>query len=182
MNQMRERLEGVLRVAGWQACLLIMAAVLPGVAAADEDAFTVTIADGVVTVLHEYAEYNCCMDYAEYAVAVADQVIEIVETEVTTAPCYCHCFFDLTVAIADVPPGDYTLHFRWLDLGDIEMSEVALAVTVPDAGQGDEAVVASTEMSECYWEMTAVPEPGDEGPEDDSPVAATWSVLKATYR
>jgi hypothetical protein len=182
MNQMKERLEGVPKVAGWLACLLIMAVALPGVAAADDDAFTVTVADRVVTVLHEYAEYNCCMDYAEYAVAVAEQVIEVVESEVTAVPCYCLCFFDLTVAIADVPPGDYTLLFRWLDQGDTELSEVALPVIVPDVGQGDEAVVDSTEMSDCYWEMTAVPEPEDEVPEDDSPVAATWSVLKATYR
>ena len=50
-----------------------------------------------------------------------------------------------------------------------------------------QAVVASTDMSDCYWVMTAVPEPEEEGPGDgipgdDSLVAATWSVLKATYR
>ena len=56
-----------------------------------DDWLVVSSADDVVTAVHMGGEYNCCPDHFDYDVALIDNRIEIVETEVLAEE-ICLCF------------------------------------------------------------------------------------------
>jgi hypothetical protein len=155
------------------ACAVAMGPAPASAQCEPDDQFAVFIVDGMVTVIHEHAEYNCCMDGCEYAVELAGDIIDVVETEVVSLPCWCLCCFWLQVQIADVPPGDYTVRFHWCE-GYDDWQVADLPIVVPDNGQGDEPSIAACERSDCYSGSTAVP--------PDAPLPTTWAQLKAGYR
>jgi hypothetical protein len=138
------------------------------------DAFEVSVQADTVTVRHLRAEYNCCMVEAQYDVEVGLPVIEIVETEYTPVPCDCHCLFDLSVTITDVPPGEYELRFHWYDYGDWVWESAALPVLVPEVGQSEPPSVVAVEQSDCYFVATPV--------EDEGVAETTWTAVKGVYR
>ncbi len=169
----------------FRAVILIILLALAGTGFAQpvdcEDEVYAVVDGGTVTVFHDGAVYNCCPDPFEYTVEVAGDQILVVETEVLSNPCFCICCFDLFVEIEDVAPGDYTLTFTWYDYETMEWLDWILPVSVPDAGQGSEARVAATYLSDCYADPTGVP--GDDGPGNQPPLKpGSWGDVKALFR
>jgi len=168
----------------WQGGLALLACLLlAGAASAQwmecDDTVYTEIDGNSLTVHHHGALYNCCPDPFSYAVVQEDNQILVTETEILSNPCFCICCFDLSVTIEDLAPGTYDLVFTWYDYESSEWLEVVLNVVVPDMGQPWAPVVASTYLSDCYHEPTAVPDdPGNAAP----PKLRTWGLIKALYR
>jgi hypothetical protein len=121
------------------ACLLLSVVACPSYGQPawcwDLDYFTTSVSDGVITVLHNSAAYNCCPDYFDYAIDQADSLIWVEETEVLGGvPCPCICCYDIPVQIGPVSPGRYRIWFHWHDYESGPQSTL-LEVVVPDYGK-----------------------------------------------
>jgi len=151
------------------------AAQYPWCAGADE--IYATVADSVITVHHVAAAYNCCPDGFAYDVSVQGTLIDVTETEILTLPCLCVCCYNLTVEIAPVAPGTYTLAFSWYDYETGQWQERVLPVVVRAGPAGAVPAIAAATRSACLEQAAA----GD--PPPMSPfAAATWGVIKSLYR
>jgi hypothetical protein len=158
-----------------------LAAPVAGQPGGCEDEILTRVVDGTILISHNGSEYNCCPERFDYQVEVGAGQIVVTETEILEVPCDCICCFDLGLRIEDVPPGAYTLVFRWYDYGQYLWVEQSVVVIVPDEGQGEQPQVTGLEQSDCYWGPTAVPpEPGPGLPPE--PVLGTWGLVKAMYR
>ena len=69
-----------------------------------------TYDNGVLTVTHVNAEFNCCLDYIDVEMELAGFTIDLYEEEVTPNPCWCICPFDVVTHIANLDPGTYTVN------------------------------------------------------------------------
>jgi hypothetical protein len=124
------------------SCLLSISAV-PCIAqpdwCIDADYFTTSVREGVITILHHSALYNCCPDHFSYSVAQQDTSISVLETEVfgEWGGCACLCCFDIPVPIGPVSAGRYRIEFVWHDYETGERTAI-LDVIVPDRGQQGE--------------------------------------------
>lgn len=103
----------------------------------DMDYFTTSVEDGVITITHYNAVYNCCPDYFEYTVNQQGNQIMITETEVLSIPCTCICCYDLPLQIGPLAPGVYEIDFCWYDY-ESGIRHEYLVVEVPDSRQGGE--------------------------------------------
>lgn len=137
------------------------------------DRIHAVVAEDTVTVFHDAAAYNCCMDSVTYSVAQTSGRIEIVETERLTNFCTCLCCFDLSVQVEDVAPGTYALVLSWHD-DETGQDEVwSEEIIVLGGGQGH-AFVASSSSSGC------LPMPGVSAGAGGE--VADWGCLKSRYR
>jgi hypothetical protein len=134
------------------------------------DSVYALVSDGTMQVFHEGATYNCCPTFA-YEVELSGDQIQIYETEVESL-CDCICCMDLDVTVESVPPGEYTVEFHWFDYETQGSRVWELVVSVGDAGQGGDPVVARFGKSDCYDPAAGVAEDA----------ADTWTMIKALYR
>jgi len=66
---------------------------------------------GVLALTHRNVVYNCCVTEILAEFSISGNVITIVEDEyLQYGPCDCMCFFDVDMAMVDLPPGVYTIH------------------------------------------------------------------------
>jgi hypothetical protein len=138
-----------------------------------DDRIVVTVDGSTVHVEHIGALYNCCPDGFAYDVNVEPGRIDIFEHEILSIPCTCLCCIDLGVDILDVPAGDYTLYFSWLEYDTGQWEVRTREITVPEVGQGNTSQVGPTSRSPCY-------EPGT--PVDPEQKETTWGRMKALYK
>jgi hypothetical protein len=165
------------RLVNAAVCLIAVAAlVLPGTPVAAwppcDDFIWAEVENSTVTIHHDGALYNCCTDGFDYAVSQQGAVIQVVETEILTNPCYCVCCMDNFVIIEGIAPGEYTVLFTWYDYETDDWLEWPLEIFVPDVGQGGSATLARSGSSGCYDPTTA---------QGGGTESATWGRVKARY-
>jgi hypothetical protein len=165
------------------ALAILAVVLLPSAAVAQDpwcagaDEIFATVEDSVITVHHVAAAYNCCPDGFAYEVSVQGTLIDVTETEILTLPCPCLCCFNLTVDIAPIAPGTYTLAFFWYDYETGAWQGRVLPVIVRAGPAGAVPAIAAAAHSACLEQAAA----GD--PPPMSAVAATtWGAIKSLYR
>lgn len=136
----------------------------------EQDILAAAVSGDTLTVSHDKATYNCCLERVDYSVLQSAGRIEITETEFVPNPCLCLCCYDLAVQVVDLAPGTYSLEVRWYDYDVPGWVEWTGEVTV--AGSGVLPRVAAVTNSGCI-DPTAVPEDGARRP---------WGRVKALYR
>jgi hypothetical protein len=145
----------------------------------DADHIQTRVGGSTVTVDHQGAVYNCCPDDFDFTVAQHGNVIDVVETEILSIPCFCLCCYNLSVNIDNVAAGDYTLNFYWYDYEGSRWRVWSLLVIVPDVGQAGAPAVALVTASDCL-EASAVPDSGT--PPASEPEDSTWGAIKSVFR
>ena len=68
-----------------------------------------SVEGNTIRVTHKNALYNCCLDDVEVELVTRGTVLELIETEILTYPCYCRCGYDVDSEIAPVGSGVYIL-------------------------------------------------------------------------
>ncbi|MDO9171614.1 MAG: hypothetical protein Q7W29_07280 [bacterium] len=129
-------------------------------------------ATGAVMLAHTGAMYNCCPEPILYDVAAAAGVLTVTERVLEESPCDCICCFDLEALVADVPPGDWDVVFRWLDAESGSWRELTGSVTVPAPGRADVPHAEPAAPPECLVST---------GVEPPAPMGA-WGLIKSIYR
>jgi hypothetical protein len=143
-----------------------------------DDFIYAVVDEGNLALHHQGAEYNCCPIGFTYDFSFEGETLRVTESEILPEPCDCNCCFDLVARLADVPPGQYSVIFKWFNYESWSWQEWLLEVSVPEAGQTGDPVLAAVNQSDCYWETTGV----ETSPAPPGPSPATWGTLKATYR
>ena len=110
----------------------------------EEDVLGAVVSGDTLTVYHDAATYNCCMDGVEYTVAQDDSSIQIQETEIVPIPCACLCCYDVSVQVVDLAPGTYTLVFTWDDYDTGQWEDWTEEIIVLGNGQGGPTVATAT--------------------------------------
>ncbi len=140
----------------------------------DADALRIGVDPQTAAVLltHAGAMYNCCPEPILYDVDAAGGTLTVVERVLEETPCDCICCFDLEVVVADVPPGDWDVVFRWFDAESGSTRELTGQVTVP----------ATDRDGAPHAELAAPPEClSSTGVEPATPSGA-WGLVKTIYR
>lgn len=135
------------------------------------DWFTLTGAGDVVTVTHGGVPYNCCLDRIDWTVELEGSTLRIFETEFVPEPCLCLCCYELSVSVADCPPGLLEVEVHWDDYDAGGWVTWTDTILVPDVGQTESPAILANETSDCLS--------GNAAPE---PQCSTWGRLKALYR
>lgn len=78
----------------------------------DSERFFAEVEGCKLIVRHIDTVYNCCIEDIAVSATVSDQVIDLFETEILSAPCDCLCPYDITTEIFNLPPGVYTVQVR----------------------------------------------------------------------
>ena len=73
------------------------------------DELIATVEHGKVSFIHSGALFNCCIDSISLEMETRGNVIRVVETENTDAPCFCVCEYMIYGEVLDLEPGTYTL-------------------------------------------------------------------------
>lgn len=63
-----------------------------------------------LTISHQNATFNCCIESLQAVITVDGNIINIVESENAPEPCFCVCPYDLDMRIVNLLPGEYTLN------------------------------------------------------------------------
>ena len=85
----------------------------------------------------------------------------------------CFCCWNTTVAVEDVPPGDWFVHFHYWDNETGTMVELVGSVHVEGSGQGTTFAVTDNWDSGCLEIGTPVAEGAE---------TSTWGRVKALWR
>lgn len=144
----------------------------PSCVDADELRLGVDPITGSVLLQHVAAMYNCCPEPILYDVEANGGTLTVVERVLEETPCDCICCFDLEVVVADVPPGDWAVVFRWLDEESASWRELTGSVSVPAT---DRDVAPHAELAAPPACLTST------GVEPASPTGA-WGLVKTIYR
>jgi len=76
----------------------------------EETAKVEVVVEGLrMTLIHENAMLNCCLDSILVDLNQEGSLLKLVETEVVTTPCDCICPFKVTATIGVSTPGTYTM-------------------------------------------------------------------------
>jgi hypothetical protein len=128
----------------------------------------VTVADSSLTVYHDGAGYNCCVDSIEVQVSFQTSAIIIREIEHKIGSgCVCMCCYNLETEIDGLAPGEYLVVVFWPDSG------WSTPVVIPDLGQDAETGPIKGLASTCL----------DHNPHDDTPATPeTWGRVKVRFR
>ena len=131
----------------------------------DMDYFTTEVSDGMVTIHHGNAAYNCCPLRFEYSVQQNGNNVTVWEHEVVDIPCACMCCYDLPVTIGPLAPGEYWVDFIWHDEAHGEINRV-LPVSIPSYGKagGQLRDLIVVEPTDCHQEPTMDVQDGAEMP------------------
>ena len=140
----------------------------------DADALRIGVDPQTAAVLltHAGAMYNCCPEPILYDVEANGGTLTVVERVLEETPCDCICCFDLEIVVADVPPGDWAVVFRWLDAESASWRELTGAVSVPATAR-DGAPHAELAAPPACLVSTGV--------EPDASTGA-WGLIKTIYR
>jgi hypothetical protein len=139
-----------------------------------EDEIYAVVEEDCITVHHIGALYNCCPTRFDYDITLEEPLITVVETEnLEGGGCWCVCCMDLAIGIDAVPPGEYTLEFRWFDYEGQEWLSVLLDVIVEDWGQVSDLHLAWSDYSDCY---------GTTDTGDEDPPAFSWGMVKLMFK
>ncbi|UCD64067.1 MAG: hypothetical protein JSW34_01150 [Candidatus Zixiibacteriota bacterium] len=63
-----------------------------------------------LTIRHQNATFNCCVQELSAVITVTDNVIDIAESETAPEPCFCVCAYDLDVRVINLVAGEYTIN------------------------------------------------------------------------
>lgn len=146
----------------------LLVALAPAAAAQEcDERVAFETSPGQIDVLHYQALYNCC-SWIEFEVVTVDLEIDIFERErLIEGGCDCLCCFDMTVSVAGLEPGDYTVRI-WKN------SEHAGGIDVLYGTW----IVPVVGYSEPFIHSDYVPCAGTGAPDD----IGTWGMIKALYR
>ena len=120
-----------------------------------DDAFELTLAGDTLHVLHANATYNCCPDDITVSLSVQGSLLRLTEEEILTMPCDCMCCYDVSVAVAGLAPGDYTVEYCWQDYETGQQQCYLEDITVPGPGgdldgDGDVDLADFATFALCY--------------------------------
>jgi len=92
----------------------------------NEEEFLTDVENGVLTLTHKNAIYNCCIEDIDVSVKIEGEEVHLYETEILEIPCDCICPYDITTRINSLGPGVYTIYF-WNDSGRLgEIRDVTI--------------------------------------------------------
>jgi beta propeller repeat protein len=101
----------------------------------EEETFTASYHEGLLTLFHTNAPYNCCLEEIAITMNVVNNVINIYEEEkLEGSGCRCICTYDLTTTIAGLSPGTYAVKFFNKKTGELlgEIPSVVIpSVAIP---------------------------------------------------
>lgn len=163
-------------------CIILAAACSPALAQMGWcwglDYFRTSVAEGVISIVHESALYNCCPDRFDYSISQEGTSISVVETEVVTIPCACMCCYAIPVSVGPVQPGQYQIDFSWHD--ETGLRHTLLDVTVPEwGGRGRFAAMdLQVDPPPCQNEAPVAPVPDADG---QGPSIALAPEITACY-
>jgi hypothetical protein len=63
-----------------------------------------------LTIRHQNATFNCCVQNLSAVITVTDNVIDIAESETAPEPCFCVCPYDLDMKVINLSAGEYTIN------------------------------------------------------------------------
>ncbi len=134
---------------------------------------------GLLTLSHVNAAFNCCPGQIVADISVEDGIIVISESE-TEPQCDCICLFDVDMEVHYLPPGQYTIQVNELYLGPgDEPLYLTVDFTGPNSGSLclpranypwillGQAAGDLTDHSDCLIYNTAGDLPVDKEPHDD---------------
>lgn len=135
------------------------------------DWFTLAVTGDTVTLTHGGVPYNCCLERIDWTVQLEGSTLRIFEYEFVPEPCLCLCCYELSVSVADCPPGllEVEVHYDDYDAGG--WVTWTGTIFVPDVGQTEPPAIAANETSDCLTADAA-----------GEPLWSTWGRLKALYR
>ena len=81
----------------------------------ERDEIKYYIGNSGVKVVHYNATYNCCPDYFKVSIDIERGRILLIEKEILTHPCTCHCCYNISSSIFALPPGEYEVKYCWFD-------------------------------------------------------------------
>jgi len=150
----------------------------------DQDEIYADVAGSTVTIFHQAAFYICGEIQFEFDFSVDPDAgqIDITENFIVIQPAYCFCCYESSVAIDDVPPGEYTVNFTWYDEESNDWVIYQFDVSVADVGQTDAPRVSDTAYSGCLPEMASVEDEEPGADESDSDDDSTWGRLKECFK
>jgi len=73
------------------------------------DEMIVKINGNNITVIHQNAVYNCCIDKIEVTLSISGNILKLIEKEIVGMPCACVCTFDIESVINNLSKGDYII-------------------------------------------------------------------------
>ena len=77
------------------------------------DLFDATVLeDGTLLIQHLNSYHNCCIPVT-HEVDVVDQTIFVTEIEPYITGCWCYCYFDMSLEISDLPPGNFSIEYTY---------------------------------------------------------------------
>jgi len=158
----------------WVLTLVSVMLASPGARAQEEcsDDIYAVVEGNAVTIFHDGALYNCCPTDFGYDLTIQEQTIAVLETEILEEPCYCVCCIDLSVEIVNVPPGEYTVEFRWYDYETWEWRMWPLEISVGGEATPPEPAIGDTFFSDCHTADVEV----------EYDATPSWGMIKAWYR
>lgn len=67
--------------------------------------------EGILTLRHINAGFNCCPGRIDATITVSKNMI-VIEDREEEQGCFCQCLFDLRYAILELEPGEYTISIK----------------------------------------------------------------------
>ena len=131
----------------------VLLATAAGANAQGEDLFNAEVlADGTLLIQHLNSYHNCCI-FVTHETVIEGFTIAVQEVEPYLNGCWCNCYFDLELSIADLPPGEYAITYTWdddahLSTEDWQTAELTAVVPDPELEPGDPQL--QTTVSDCH--------------------------------
>lgn len=138
-----------------------------------DDVYAELAPSGILNLYHDAAVYNCCPDGVAFDITTEGNVLRVEEQMLGDMPCDCDCCYNLSVSVANLTPGLWTVVYVWQDLETGGPMQVELAVSIAAADSIKTPIVVDEVLSDCV--DTA---PVSNGPED----LTVWGTLKGRYR
>ena len=117
---------------------------------AQTDSIYVTVQGDTATIWHTQTWRNCASLFM-MDVQLTDYQITVMEVDTVGPIANCNCYFDLSVTIGPLEPGDYTVDIFSTDTiyGDT-IYWGSTSFTINSSGQQDSSLVISEYQSDCY--------------------------------
>jgi hypothetical protein len=100
-----------------------------GVCPPDEIEFSVQ--GTTLWAFHSSAEYNCCADDIVVSLTVQGNLIQLVEEEIATSPCWCTCCYDVEATVVGLTSGTYTVEYCWFEYDTLQVECYTEVVVIP---------------------------------------------------
>jgi hypothetical protein len=96
-----------------------------------EDGFQISAFDGILSVAHKNATYNCCPADIEVSLNVQGSILIMIEKEILPAPCDCLCCYEVKSRIVNLSGGRYLFIYCWDDYEKGQLQCHAERIVVP---------------------------------------------------